>query len=217
VKHRNIFPAVILCLGVLNGCGAARPSKFYQLTVPSEKASGVDPAPYSITLLVGPITTSDLYRDDHLVYTSDGQAMGTYEHRRWAEPPTEMINDVLLRELQRSGNYEHIYFLRSGVRGDYVLRGRLYDFREIDGNGLSVRVALDFELHDSKTGGIVWNHSYSHDEPVNGTDVSAVVAAIDLDVQSGLSEVLAGLDQYFSAHAASASTTAPAAAATRER
>ena len=217
MKHRNIFPAVILCLGVLNGCGAARPSKFYQLTVPSENASGVDPAPYSVTLLLGRITTSDLYRDDHLVYTSDGQAMGTYEHRRWAEPPTEMINDVLLRELQRSGNYEHIYFLRSGVRGDYVLRGRLYDFREIDGNGLSVRVALDFELHDSKTGGIVWNHSYSHDELVNGTDVSAVVAAIDLDVQSGLSEVLAGLDQYFSAHAASASTTAPAAVATRER
>ena len=60
MKHRNIFPALILGLGVLNGCGAARPSKFYQLTVPSEKVSGVDPAPYSITLLLGPTTTSDI-------------------------------------------------------------------------------------------------------------------------------------------------------------
>ena len=110
MKHRNIFPALILCLGMLNGCGAARPSKFYQLTVPSEQSSGPDPATYSFTLLLGPITTSDLYRDDHLVYTSEGEAMGTYEYRRWAEPPTEMINDVLLRELQKSEHYEHVYF-----------------------------------------------------------------------------------------------------------
>ena len=217
MKHKNIFPALILCLGMVNGCGAARPSKYYQLTVPSEKASGVDPSPYSITLLLGPITTSDLYRDDHLVYTSDSQAMGTYEYRRWAEPPTEMINDVLLRELQGSGRYDHVYSLRSGVRGDYVLRGRLYDFREIDGKGLSVRVAFEFELRDSKRETTVWSYSYSHDQPVNGKDISAVVAAMDRDVQSGLSEVLAGLDQYFSAHTTFASTAAPAAGATRER
>jgi ABC-type uncharacterized transport system auxiliary subunit len=217
MKHRNIFLPLILCLGMLSGCGAARPSKFYQLTVPSEQSSGPDPAPYSFTLLLGPITTSDLYRDDHLVYTSDSQAMGTFEYRRWAEPPTEMINDVLLRELQRSDRYEHVYFLRSGVRGDYVLRGRLYDLREIEGKGLSVRVAFEFELRDSKREFTVWSHSYSHDEPVNGKDVSAVVAAMDRDVQTGLGEVLTGLDQFFSSHTASASTANPATGATRER
>jgi PAS domain S-box-containing protein len=59
---------------------------------------------------------------------------------------------------------------------------------------------------DSKTGTTVWNHSYSHDEPVNGKDVSAVVAAMGRNVQNGLSEVLSGLDQYFSAQASVAST-----------
>ena len=206
MKRRTVFPTLILCLGMLNGCGAARSSKFYQLTVPSEKTSGADPAPYRVTLLLGPITTSHLYRDDQIVYTSNGEAMGTYEYRRWAEPPTEMINDVLLRELQRSGRYEHIYALRSDVRGDYLLRGRLYDFREIDGTALAARVAFDFELRDSKTGATVWYHSYAYDEPVNGKDVSSVVTAMDRNVQSGLSEVLEGLGRYFSAHAAFAST-----------
>jgi ABC-type uncharacterized transport system auxiliary subunit len=135
--------------------------------------------------------------------------IGTYEYRRWAEPPTEMINDILLRELQRSGRYERIYSLGSNVHGDYVLRGRLYDFREIDGNGLSARVAFDFELRDSKTGTTVWNRSYSHDEPVNGKEVSAVVAAMDRNVQNGLSEVLSSLDRYFSAHGSVASTAVP--------
>jgi ABC-type uncharacterized transport system auxiliary subunit len=209
MKRKFIFPALILCLGILNGCGAARPSKFYQLTLPNDKTPGADPAPFPVTLLLGPITTSNLYRDDHIVYTSNGEAMGTYEYQRWAEPPSEMISDVLLRELQESERYQHVYSLRSDSRGDYVLRGRLYDFREIDGNGLSVRVAFDFELRDSKTGTTVWNRSYSHDEPVDGKNVKAVVAAIDRNVQSGLREVTGGLEQYFSSHTAIASAVAP--------
>jgi ABC-type uncharacterized transport system auxiliary subunit len=209
VKQRIVLLALVFYLGMLNGCGAARSSEFYQLTVPSEKASAANPAPYPVTLVLGPITTSDLYRDDHAVYTANGEVIGTYEYRRWAEPPTEMINDVLLRELQRAGHYEHVYALASDVHGDYVLRGRLYDFREIDENELSARVAFDFELRDSRTGTTVWNHSYSHDEPVNEKDVSAVVAAMDRNVRSGLSEVLEGLDKYFSTRSAVASTVAP--------
>ena len=206
MKRKFIFPALMLSLGILNGCGAARPSKFYQLTLPSDKTRGTDPVPFPVTLLLGPITTSHLYRDDRIVYTSNGETMGTYEYQRWAEPPSEMISDVLLREIQESERYQHVYSLRSDSRGDYILRGRLYDFREIDGNGLSARVAFDFELRDSKTGTTVWNRSYSHDEPVNGRDVSAVVAAMDRNVQDGLSEVLSSLDQYFSVHASVAST-----------
>jgi ABC-type uncharacterized transport system auxiliary subunit len=88
--------------------------------------------------------------------------MGKYEYQRWAEPPSEMINDVLLRELQLSGRYQHVYLLRSDARGNYLLRGHLHDFREIDGRELTARVAFAFELRDSKTGTAVWNHSYSH-------------------------------------------------------
>jgi ABC-type uncharacterized transport system auxiliary subunit len=199
VKRKFIFSALMLCLGILNGCGAARPSKFYQLT-PNDKTPGADPAPFPVTLLLGPITTSHLYRDDHIVYTSNGEAMGTYEYQRWTEPPSEMISDVLLRELQESERYQHVYSLRSDSRGDYVLRGRLYDFREITGNGVAARVAFEFELRDSKTGAVVWSRTYSHDEPVNGKDVPFVVAALNHNVQSGLSEVMGSLEQYFSGH-----------------
>jgi len=209
MKRKSIFPALMLGLGILNGCGAARPSKFYQLTLPNDKTPGADPAPFPVTLLLGPITTSHLYRDDHIVYTSNGEAMGVYEYQRWAELPSEMISDVLLRELQESERYQHVYSLRSDSRGDYVLRGRLYDFREITGNGVAARVAFEFELRDSKTGNVVWSRYYSHDEPVNEKDVTAVVAAIDRNVQSGLREVTGGLEQFFSTRTAVASTVAP--------
>jgi len=208
MRYKTIVPAFMLFLGMLNGCGATRPSKYYQLTMPSEKTSSVDPPPYPVTLLLGPISTSHLYRDDHIVFTSTGEAMGTYEYQKWAEPPAEMVNDVLLRELRASGRFEHVYSLRSNVRGDYVLRGFLYDFREVTGNGDAARVAFEFELRDSKTGATVWSHSYSHDEPVNGKEVSAVVAALDHNIQNGLRDVTGGLDQYFSTRTAVASTAA---------
>jgi ABC-type uncharacterized transport system auxiliary subunit len=208
MKLRTIFPTLVLCLGMLNGCGAARPSKYFELTAPGGGKSGADPAAYPVTLLLGAITSSHLYRDDHIVYTSTGEAMGTYEYQRWAEPPSEMINDVLLRELRVSGRYQHVYSLRSGVRGDYLLRGYLYDLREIDENVFAARVAFEFDLSDSKTGTTVWSHYYSRDEPVNKRNVTAVVAAMDRNVQSGLSEVIGGLDQYFLTQTVVGSTAA---------
>ena len=205
MKSRSLYPALILGFAALQGCGAARPSKFYQLTSASDKTARVDPAPYPVTLVLGPITTSRLYRDDHVVYTSTQEAMGKYEYQRWAEPPSEMINDILLRELQVSGRYQHVGLLRSDARGNYLLRGHLYDLREIDGQRLTARVAFDFELRDSRTGMAVWTHYYSHDEPVDGKDVTAVVAALNRNVQSGLNEVMGGLDEYFATQIAAAS------------
>jgi len=209
MRHTPILPTVILFWGMLNGCGAVRPSKYYQLTVPDEGTLGTGPAPYSVTLLLGPITTSNLYRDDHIVYTSEGQAMGVYEYHRWAEPPSELINDVLLRELQMSGRFQHVYSMRSDTRGDYILRGRLYDLREISESTLAARVSFEFELRDSRTGTTVWSRYYSHDEPVDGKNVNAVVGAMDRNVQSGLREVIGGLEQYFSSHTAVAAAVAP--------
>ena len=43
-------------------------------------------------------------------------------------------------------------------------------------------------------------HFYTHDEPVTRKDVAAVVAALDHDVQQGIAEFSASLDQYFSTH-----------------
>jgi ABC-type uncharacterized transport system auxiliary subunit len=193
-----------VCAGLVSGCGAARPSKYYQLTVPGDLAPAADPNPYPVTLLLGPLTSSHLYREDHIVYSSAGQNMGTYEYQRWAEPPTEMIDEVLFRELRASGRYQAVNSMHSNARGDYLLHGRLYDFKEVSGNPLVARIAFELELKDTKTGATVWTHFYGHDEPVSGKDITAVVAALDHNVQSGISQMKASLEQYFAAHPVSA-------------
>ena len=196
---RKIIWMGALVSGLLIGCGAARPSKYYQLTVPGgDAAPAADPSPYPVTLLLGPLRASHLYREDHIVYSSSGEMMGTYEYQRWAEPPTEMLVDVLLRDLRASGRYRSVDILRSNSHGDYILYGRLYDFKEISVAPLMARLTMDLQLRETKTGSTVWTHFYSHDEPVSAKDISAVVAALDRNAQRGMSEVRSGLEQYFS-------------------
>jgi ABC-type uncharacterized transport system auxiliary subunit len=194
--------ASVLVPLLLAGCGAARPSSYYHLTIPTDAAPKADPAPYPVTLLIGPLRASHLYREDHIVYSSESQSMGTYEYQRWSEPPTEMLQEILQRELRATERYRSVDMLRSNSRGDYILYGRLYDFEELSKSPLATRVAIDFELHEVKTGATVWTHSYAHDEPAGGKDMAAVIAALDRNTQRCVSEVTASLNQFFSSHTA---------------
>jgi ABC-type uncharacterized transport system auxiliary subunit len=187
-----------LAVSLASGCGATRPSKYYQLTVPGDLAPVADPRPYPVTLLLGPLRASHLYREDHIVYSSNGESMGAYEFQRWAQPPTEMIQEILLRQLRTSGRYRAVDLLRSNARGDFLLLGRLFDFKEVSGNALVARLTVEWELRDMKTTSMVWTHYYSHDEPVNGKDMSAVVAALNHNVQHCVDELKSGLVEFFS-------------------
>jgi ABC-type uncharacterized transport system auxiliary subunit len=191
-----------LAAGLLTGCGAARPSKYYELTIPGNSAAAVGSNPYPVILLLGPLRTGHLYREDSIVYSSSAESMGTYRYQKWAEPPNEMLVEMLLRDLRASGKYKSVDVLRSNSRGDYVLHGRLYDFKEISGTPILARVTVDLELRESKSGATVWTHYYSHDEPVTGKDVAAVVAALDRNALRGMAEVKSSLDEYFSSRPA---------------
>lgn len=195
-----LLTAAALVVGFLSGCGAARPSKYYQLTVPADAGQVEKADAVPVTLLLGAMQTAHLYREDRIVYGNNAEQLGTYEYERWAEPPADMIGEVLLRELRASGRYRAVHYRRSNMQGDFALRGRLYDFKELTSGQLTARVTFEMEMRDLKTGATVWTHYFTHDEPVGGKDVAAVVAALDRNVQRSVSEVVASLDQYFASH-----------------
>jgi ABC-type uncharacterized transport system auxiliary subunit len=199
----------LFCVLFVGGCGAARPAKYHQLTVPGDTAADPHGDVYPVTLVMGPLLSSHLYREDHIVYSSNGEDMGIYEYERWVEPPTEMIQEVLFRALRSSGRFRSVHTQHSSVRGEYLVRGHLYDFKEINGSSMSARVSLELELRDIKTGNTVWTHLYNHDEPVSGKKVSAVVAALNRNVQHVTSEFTASLIEYFSAHPPATPPPAP--------
>jgi ABC-type uncharacterized transport system auxiliary subunit len=190
---------VLLLAGAVAGCGGSRPVKYYVLDVgpaPPMSAS----AQFPVTLLVSRITASHLYRDDRLVYGSGTVQLGTYEYERWAQPPAELMQDMVITSLRGSGSYRAVSRISSNMRGDYIVRGHLYALDEVQSPGLAARFSFQLELFDPKSGATVWAGTYTHDEPVNGKKVSDVVEALDRNVRAGLTQLTSELNQYFASH-----------------
>jgi ABC-type uncharacterized transport system auxiliary subunit len=200
VARRALIAAAALMVVLLSGCGTTRSARYYQLTVPTEPPGVERGDAVPVSLLLGSILTSHLYREDRIVYGSGSELLGTYEFQRWAEPPAEMIEEVMLRELRASGRYRAVHYRRSNMQGDFAIRGRLYDFKEVDGGAVAARVTLELEMRNLKTGATVWTHYYTHDEPASGKDVPDIVAALDKNVQLAVKDVVQSLDSYFASH-----------------
>jgi ABC-type uncharacterized transport system auxiliary subunit len=195
---RSALTLVLLSL-VFSACGgAARPIHFYTLDPPSITTSASQP--YPIDLLIGRFAAPQLYRDTRIVYRSAGNQVGTYESYHWAEPPAQMVADILLHTLRAGGRYRNVQFVTGSSRGQFILRGHLDRFEEVDGSPLATRIDLYADLFDPKTGLTAWSRNCEQDEPVNGKDVSAVVASLNRNVQRAVIDISASLDQYFATH-----------------
>jgi ABC-type uncharacterized transport system auxiliary subunit len=190
----------LLALGLMAGCGASRPINYYQLTNPGSVAPATA-QPLPVSIIVGLPAAPDLYRNNRVVYAVGDQKIGAYEYERWIGPPPELIRDVILRDLRSSGRYEGVYTPQGKTGGDYLLRMRIYDFKELDsGSSLMGRLTMDVELQNTKTGSTVWQTYYNHDEPISAKTVPDVVAALNRNVQMAANDIASGMDQYFAAH-----------------
>lgn len=190
----------VLLACAMTGCISARSPHYYTLSVPPVATRAAGPQ-FPVRLVVGRLNAPHLLRDDRVVYGMSDVELGVDEYHRWAEPPTEMIQRLLVEHLRRSGQYEGVQRLSSASRGDYILRGHLGALNEMDDPaGLKARFTLQLELFDVKAGSVVWSDSYTHDEPVPQKTVTSVVESLQKNVREGIDELSNSLAQYFTTH-----------------
>ena len=169
--------------------------RFYTLQdLPAAPQANSSPLP--ITLVVGRVTAPLIYRDDRIIYGTGPVEMGAYDYHRWAEPPADMIENMLTDGLRASGAFRAVQRVGSGARGDYIVRGRLIALDEVDTPQVAARFAVELELYQVKTGTVVWTQSYSHDQPVSTKTVPAVVEAMQTNVRTGVQQLTGSLIQY---------------------
>jgi ABC-type uncharacterized transport system auxiliary subunit len=190
---------VILVAGLSAACGASRPYKYYVIDV-NPPAPASQPAQYPLNLIVGRVSVPELYRDSRIVYGSGDVQLGAYEYHRWAEMPSEMLQQALVSSLRATGQYRSVTRIGSASRGDYILRSQLYSLYGVDTPTMVARFSMEVDLFDAKTGDTVWSDRYSHDEPVEGKTVANVVEAMSRDVRTGVNQFATNLGQYFAAH-----------------
>ncbi len=200
MSHRICAGAAALAAGIvllLAGCGAARPIKYYSLDPPEVAAS---PQRSDVTLLIAHFHAPTLYRDTRIVYRTGANEMGLYEEHRWVEAPALMVEEMVLQYLRRGGRYKSVQSISSSAQGDYIVQGRIERFEQVEGKPLTARVWLRLSLYDPKAGATVWADSSERDEPASSDDFSAIVAALDKNLQQGVIQLAGEIDQYVAAH-----------------
>jgi len=192
--------AVVLVIGagLLNGCGSPRPITYYGIQIPAAPA----PAGYTypVEIVVGRVSGPALLESSPIVYKTGPNVIGTYQYHRWTDAPVDMVQAKLTRMLRTSGQFQSVTTQGSGPSGDLVIRGRLYEFSEVDGDAITGLVSMEFELYNRKTAKILWSHFYSQTEPVPAKQVPAVAQALDRNLDRGLQEVLTGLKTYLASN-----------------
>jgi cholesterol transport system auxiliary component len=183
----------IVCL-LSTGCVGGRPIHYYTIDrLPGAPAAA---KPDGAVLLVGRITTPEALQDGRIRYRAGDNEVGAYEYHRWAERPGLMVQDLLLETLRASGKYRQVQEASSASPGDYLVRGRLYEFAEIDDPGIQSRVSLRLELLDRKAGLVVWDHHYNSDQPVDGKTMKAVVLSLEHNLQQVIADAASGIETF---------------------
>jgi ABC-type uncharacterized transport system auxiliary subunit len=171
--------------------------QYYQL---STMAKPVAPPETGPVILVGRIATPQALQDGRIRYREGLNEVGAYEYHRWTDPPGILVKDSLIQVLRATGKFKAVQEATSSAGGDYAVRGKLLEFSELDGNGITTRVSLDLELREVKTGRLVWNQILTHDDPVQAKKVSDVVQSLDRNLQVVLGDAASAIASYVAAH-----------------
>jgi len=177
-------------------CATTRPVHYYTLAPASAPTS--PPKVDGPTLLVGAIVTPESLQDARIRYRTGAHETGSYEYHRWAERPGAMVHDSLVRALRASGQYRRVLESSSSATGDYLVRGKLYEFAEVDNPAVQTRIALHLELIDAKTNASVWDRSVERAEPAGGKTIEDVVESMDRNLQEVVSAAAGEVDRFLS-------------------
>ena len=188
-----IFLAMAACLAV-TGCVSSKPVHYYTVEAPAPPRNQANPE--GLVLLVGAVTTPEELQDGRIRYRTGSNEAGAYEYHRWIDRPGSMARTALIGALRDSGKYRYVLDAGTSAGGDYLLRGTLGEFDEVDQSAIQTRISLYVELVDRKTNQVVWDRTVERSEPVSAKTVADVVQSFDRNLQQVAAEVASGVGTF---------------------
>jgi len=198
MMHSMISALVVIAACLANaGCVSTRPVHYYTLGPTSAPATQANPD--GLILLVGNIATPEALQDGRIRYRTGSNEAGAYESHRWTERPGSMVRNALIRALRDSGKYQRVLESGSSANGDYLLRGKLDEFDEVDQASIQTKISLHVELVDRKTTQNVWDHTTEREEAVSGKSVVEVVQSLDRNLENVVNQTAGEIDKFLAA------------------
>jgi ABC-type uncharacterized transport system auxiliary subunit len=175
-------------------CGSVPRTNYYTLRVPPPPAAHDPKTPAIVG--VERFRAADVLRDDRIVYYASPTELNFYQYHRWSEDPATMLTEVTARRLEQSGAFTAVRLLPTREPVDYLLRGRLMDFEEVDSAaGVKARVGLEMMLIRVRDHKILWSDTRQEESAAEGKGVPAVVQAVNSASERLLGGALPGLVQ----------------------
>jgi ABC-type uncharacterized transport system auxiliary subunit len=182
----------VFCCFALSSCAPTRRIQYYAINLPPAGATAVNPT--GVTLVVGRIELAPGLQDGRIRYRSGKTEVGGYDNHRWSESPGIAMRDGLIRLLRASGKYQSVSQAGASAGGDYLVRGKLHEFSEIDDPAMHTLVSVSLEIYDRKRSRAVWQREFNREEPVSGHKISDVADSLDAATQALLAEAVAGIN-----------------------
>jgi ABC-type uncharacterized transport system auxiliary subunit len=133
-------------------------------------------------------------RDDRILYYQSPTQLNFYQQHRWDADPATMLAALAQRELQQTGVFAQVWLAPYQGNVDYVLRGQVLSFSEVDyQGGVKARVGLGLTLVRSSDRKMAWSAQRQVENPVQEQGVAAVVSALNAGTKQILEEMIPGI------------------------
>ncbi len=186
--------AALGLLGTILCASCGGPPKTYYYTLRVSPAPPASDPKTSFVLGVERFRGVEMLRDDRIIYYRSPTELNFYQYHRWSADPGTMLAEMAARWLDEMGIFTFVRMLPSREPVDYILRGRLFNFEEVDYEGGGTgRVNLVLTLVRARDHQVVWTFTRQVESPIQETGVTGVVNALNASSEQLLREALPGL------------------------
>ncbi len=149
--HIRLLPWLGLLL-LVGGCswGSAPPLTIKQWMLEYPPPARTSSPPLEARLKLARFSSARACLGTEMVYRQEDFERGVYPYNRWRVFPSDMVGDLLLRDLRRSGLFKEVLSHRQRESVRFRLEGSVERFLEVDGpQGPRAELALSITLLDT--------------------------------------------------------------------
>ncbi len=202
-----MMPRLLTALSLaalLAGCGVLpdkpAPQTSYRLEPPLPLPATPTSAS-SLTLQVLQPVASTSFDTDQIAYRRESYRIDYYSRSRWAEPPAEMLGDLIARALEDAGLFRVVLGPAARLPADLRLHSELTALEHIirdpsQTQGSEVRLAMRVQLVESRSARVLASQSFEIVRPAFSADAPGAVAAANDAAREAISTIIAFLREH---------------------
>lgn len=194
----RLFTSLALSI-LLAGCGllpdkpVAQTSYRLEPVLPRPAASAVAS---TLTLQVLEPVASASYATDQIAYRREPYRIDYYSRSRWAEPPAEMLGDLMARALEDAGLFRVVLGPAARLPADLRLHSELTALEHIirdpsQTQGSEVRLAMRVQLVEVHSARVLATQTFEIVRPAFSADAPGAVDAANDAVREALATIIA--------------------------